>query len=482
MERLSGFDAWLLYGETPTVHMHTLKIAVVDASERPFSIERFRRTVGRRLHLLPLLRYLLVEVPYGLHHPMWLENSEVDLEYHIRPVSVPAPGGRRELDQVIGTITSTPLDRSRPLWEIHVAEGLEGGRVALVTKIHHALADGLASANLLARAVEHHSDEVLAEREMTRPDPVPTTGQVLRQAALDHGSQLRALPGLIGRTAAGVRRLRADPPPRPPTSAKVLRPVRTFLNRAISGQRSFATVSLPLPEAKAVSKSLGITLNDTILGLAAGTMRELLLRVEGRADDPLVASVPTSTDTSAERISGNKIGAMLVSLPTQLTDPVERCQAASQAAQVAKEQNRLLGPELMQEWLAYVPPKPFERYSRYVSRRGRADRAAVRMNVVVSNVPGPREQVFVSGLPLSEFYSVGPLWEGCGLNITIWSYVDQLNMSVLADREILPEPHLVTEAFCRAFDELRHAVGLPGATPASADALPPAPVGPDSPV
>jgi len=357
MERLSGFDAWFLYGETPTVHMHTLKIAVLDA-RRPFSVERFRRTMGRRLHLLPPLRYLLMDVPYGLHHPMWLQNCEVDLDRHIRPVTVPAPGGRRELDQVIGEITSTPLDRSRPLWEIHVADGLAGNRVALVTKIHHALADGLATANLLARAVEHHSEEVLAEDEMSRPDPVPTTAQILRQAVADHGRQLAALPGLVGRTAAGVRRLRAEPPQRPLTTANVLRPVRTFLNRAVSAERSFGTLSLPLPQAKAISKKLGITLNDTILGVAAGAMRELLLQAEGRADDPLVASVPVGTDMSAERISGNRMGVMLASLPVQLTDPLDRCREASRAARVAKEQNRLLGPELMQDWLEYVHPGP----------------------------------------------------------------------------------------------------------------------------
>jgi diacylglycerol O-acyltransferase len=474
VERLSGFDAWLLYGETPTVHMHTLKIAVVDA-ERPFSIERFRRTMERRLHLLPPLRYLLVEVPYGLHHPMWLENCDLDLTYHIRPVAVPAPGGRRELDQVISEITSTPLDRAKPLWEIHVAAGLAGDRVALITKIHHALADGMATANLLARAVEHHSDEVLAEREMSRPDPMPSGAQILRQAAADHGRQLKALPGLIGDTAAGVRRLRTQRPARPASSANVLRPVRTFLNRAISAERSFATLSLPLAEAKAVGKRLEITLNDTILGIAAGAMRDVLLQVEGQANDPLVASVPVGTDSSLSRISGNKIGAMLVSVPVQLTDPVERCREAGRAAAVAKQQNRLLGPELMQNWLEYVPPKPFEWYSHRVSRRREADKARVQMNLVVSNVPGPREQLFIAGLPLGEFYSVGPLWEGCGLNMTIWSYVDQLNVSVLADRAILPEAHVITDAYGRAFEELRHAVGLQGEAPTPADSLPPAP-------
>jgi WS/DGAT/MGAT family acyltransferase len=188
VQRLSGFDAWLLYSETPDTHQHTLKIAVLsDTADHPFDIEHLRRRMQRRLHLLAPLRYTLAEVPLGLHHPMWLENSDVDFDYHLREVTAPAPGGRRELEQVISWIVSIPLDRSRPLWEMHVVTGLADGRVALVTKMHHALADGVASANLLAKAVMHYPDEALAEYSPTGPDPVPSTSEVLRWAAVQAG-------------------------------------------------------------------------------------------------------------------------------------------------------------------------------------------------------------------------------------------------------------------------------------------------------
>ena len=155
MKRLNGMDAMLLYSETPNLHTHTLKVAIVDpGSDAEFSYEAFRRHLLRRLHLLEPLRYKLVDIPWHMHHPMWLENCDVDLDYHLHRVQVPAPGGRRELDAVIGDVASTPLDRSRPLWEFHVAEGLAGGRFALIGKIHHALADGVASVNLLARAMD----------------------------------------------------------------------------------------------------------------------------------------------------------------------------------------------------------------------------------------------------------------------------------------------------------------------------------------
>ena len=156
VRRLNGMDAMLLYSETPNLHTHTLKVAVINAAEfdGEYTFEVFRRTIQRRLHLLDPLRYRLVDIPWKLHHPMWLEDCPVDLDYHLRRVQIPAPGGRRELDQVIGEIASTPLDRDRPLWEFHFAEGMADDRFALIGKVHHTLADGLASANLLARLMD----------------------------------------------------------------------------------------------------------------------------------------------------------------------------------------------------------------------------------------------------------------------------------------------------------------------------------------
>ena len=157
MKRLSGWDAVLLYSETPTVHMHTLKLAVIDVSElkgRKFGIDEFREVIHGRLHKLEPFCYQLVDIPLKMHHPMWRENCEVDLEYHVRPYRVDSPGGRRQLDEAVGRIASTPLDRSKPLWEMYFIEGLANGRIAVLGKIHHALADGVASANLLARGMD----------------------------------------------------------------------------------------------------------------------------------------------------------------------------------------------------------------------------------------------------------------------------------------------------------------------------------------
>ncbi|MGH9061129.1 MAG: wax ester/triacylglycerol synthase family O-acyltransferase, partial [Acidimicrobiales bacterium] len=187
MKRLSGLDALLLYGETPNVHMHTLKVAVIelDADSREFGIEALRAAIHERLHTLDPLRYRLVDIPLKFHHPMWRENCDVDLNHHIRGWRLPAPGGRRELDEAIGEIASTPLDRAYPLWEMYFVEGLANGRVAVVGKVHHALADGVASANLLARAMD------LQPGPRTDPgsyvaDPAPGRAALMGSAFGDH--------------------------------------------------------------------------------------------------------------------------------------------------------------------------------------------------------------------------------------------------------------------------------------------------------
>src|SRR6201996_1082121 len=200
-------DAMLLYSETPNLHTHTLKVAVIDDADGGFDFDAFRLHVRRRLHLLAPLRYKLVDIPWQLHHPMWQEDCEVDLDYHLRKVHVPAPAGRTELDQVIGEVASTPLDRSRPLWEFHFAEGLAGGRSALIGKVHHALADGIASVNLLARAMDLE-DGPTDERDIDAAGVIPTTGDLLRAAGRDHVRQIAELPGLLRDATIGFTRVR----------------------------------------------------------------------------------------------------------------------------------------------------------------------------------------------------------------------------------------------------------------------------------
>jgi diacylglycerol O-acyltransferase len=461
LKRLNGMDAMLLYSETPNLHTHTLKVGIINAADfdGQYSFDVFRETVVRRLHLLDPLRYKLVDIPWRLHHPMWMENVDVDLDYHLRRVQVPKPGGRRELDEVIGEIASTPLDRSRPLWEFHFAEGLAQNRFALIGKVHHTLADGVASANLLARLM----DLAGSDREVaaTTARVLPTKRELLWEAQIDHFHQIAALPRLITDGVRGLSRLRQRSKEREdqPDMAKMFNAPPTFLNHVVTPVRTFATAALALGEIKATAKKLGVTFNDVILAMAAGALRELLLRYDGRADRPLITSVPISTDRSPDRITGNLIGGLMVSLPVHVDDPLERVRLISVSSTIAKEDNELLGPQLQARMMDYLPPPLAPALFR---RQGRRTAHNKLMNVAVSNVPGPRERGHIGGAPVNEIYSVGILSAGSAFNMTVWSYADQVDIAVLSDDQTFDDVHEATDAMVHAFAEIRRAAGFPG--------------------
>jgi diacylglycerol O-acyltransferase / wax synthase len=455
MKRLSGWDSVLLYSEAPNVHMHTIKVAVVeiDPDRRDFDIDSFRKVIGARLNKLEPFTYQLVDIPWKFHHPMWREHCEVDLDYHIRPMRLPEPGGRRELDDAIGRIASTPLERDRPLWEMYFIEGLANNRVAVVGKIHHALADGVASANLMARGMD------LLPTPESGPqitDPAPSKSQLVRSAFFDHLRQARKLPGTFRYTAQGINRVRRSSRKLSPELTMPFTPPPTFLNHRITPERRFATATLALADIKETAKLCGGTINDVVLAMSTGALRTLLLRYDGTAE-PLLASVPASFDFSPERISGNYFTGLMIALPADLDDPLARLQACHDNAASAKEAFHLVGPELISRWSAYMPPAATESFFRWASSRDGQNKV---LNLPISNVPGPRERGRVGGAQVTEIYSVGPLTAGSGLNITVWSYVDQLNISVLSDGATVKDPHEVTEAMVADFIELRRAAGL----------------------
>jgi WS/DGAT/MGAT family acyltransferase len=454
-------DAMLLYSETPNLHTHTLKVAIINAAEfdGEFTFDLFRRTIARRLHLLDPLRYRLVDIPWKLHHPMWLEDCPVDLEYHLRRVQVPSPGGRRELDEVIGQIASTPLDRSRPLWEFHFAEGMADDRFALIGKVHHTLADGVASANLLARLMDL-TDGTQHERDDFAVCAAPGRSELVKAAMRDHATNVAALPVLTRDAVRGFTKLRRRARERNdnPDLAKMFHTPPTFLNHVVSPGRTFATASVSLAEVKETAKHLGVTFNDIVLATAAGGLRELLLRYDGRADRPLMASVPVSTDPSPDRITGNEIGGLSVSLPVHIDDPLERIRLTSLATARAKEDYELLGPKLQGQMMEYLPPPLTPALLRWQSQRAKHNPL---MNVAVSSVPGPRRRGHIGGAPVSEIYSIGVLSAGSAFNMTVWSYVDQVDISILSDDRTFDDIHEATDAMVHGLDEIRSAAGLP---------------------
>ena len=258
-------------------------------------------------------------------------------------------------------------------------------------------------------------------------------------------------------TARGVQRVRRSSRKLSPELTRPFTPPPTFMNHKVDPVRRFATATLALADIKATAKHLGVTINDMVLAISAGALRKLLLRYDGHADNPLLASVPVSFDFSPDRVSGNYFTGVLVALPTDCGDPLERVRMAREAALEAKESHNLLGPELVSRWSAYFPPAPAEAMFRWLSNKDGQNKV---LNLPISNVPGPREYGRVGGALVTEIYSVGPLTAGSGLNITVWSYVDQLNVSVLSDGRTLEDPHELTDAMIDAFVEIRRAAGL----------------------
>jgi WS/DGAT/MGAT family acyltransferase len=461
VKRLNGVDALMLYIETPEVHMHTLKIGVLDVSKIDgYNFDVFRAVAFPRLQAMAPLRYQLVDIPLKLHHPMWVVNDGIDFDYHVRQTRVPAPGGRRELDQLIGEIASTPLDRSRPLWEMYVAEGLADNRIAIIHKVHHVLADGTASANQMARAMAPQSPtEVFGMFE--EPDIERTRTALLKAAGRDQVTLIRKLPRLLSETASGVSRVRRRSKQRGehPDLAKNFSPPDCFINHVVTPGRRFATAPLALDDVRETAKHLGVTINDIVLAMASGALRQLLLRYDGKADAPLIAGVPVSTDPSPERLAGNEFAYITPSLPVHVSDALQRVKLISTSTAIAKENHQLLGPTLLPAWLSYLPPALAPPVFRKQAQR--LESASV-MNLTISNVRGPRERGLIEGATVSEIYSVGPVVVGSGMNITVWSYVDQLAISVLTDDRTLDDPHEATDAMLEAFNEIRAAAGITG--------------------
>jgi diacylglycerol O-acyltransferase len=470
MERLTGLDAGFLYMETPSQHLHTLKIAVLDPSTIPggYRFERVKEVLAERIHLLPPFRRRLVTIPFGLHHPVWIEDPEFDLDRHVRRTAVPAPGGQAELDEVISEIASHPLDRSRPLWEVWVVEGLEHGHVGFVAKIHHCAADGVKAAELLTNVFDLEADAPAPLSDDTwRPEPVPSRRDLVVGALVDLLRELASLPSLVRRTLGGFvavarrRRTGALAPPLPFSAPKLA------FNRALTPRRIFSSTSLSLDEVKEVKTAFDVTVNDVVLAVCAGALRRWLEARRELPDRPLVAGVPVSTRTQEKGLLANSVSNLFTSIPVQLDDPVARLRAVHEVMKGAKEQHNLLGAEMLADWSELTPPKPFTAVVHLYSRLHLADRHRPPINLVISNVPGPTQPLFVGGARLVGIWSMGPILENIGLNVTVWSYLGQMNVGLVACRDAVPDLPRLTGYLHEALGELRKvAEGNHRATPA----------------
>lgn len=485
MRRLTGFDASFLYSESPTVLMHTLKVAVVVpppglSPEDRFA--RFHEELAQLLDRLPAFRRRVVEVPLGLNHPVWVEDPHFDLDYHLRRIAAPPPGGARELDSVIADIASHPLDRAHPLWEIWMVEGLTEGRLAFVAKIHHAVADGGASAAMLAavRAEDPRRAEwegAASTREAHAGEAIPGAARLVGEALLAQVARLREAAPLALRTALGgvavLKRFReaSTHPPIPFDTPK------TPFNQPLTPTRSFATTALPLARVKRVKDAYGVTLNDVVLALAGGALVRYLRGRGLEPDRSLIATVPVSIAEAGlePRLSGNQLSNVFMSLCTDVADPRERLARIHAISEAAKETHDRLGPNVLVEWAEFAPPGLASWVIRTYSQLELSRLHRPPANAIVSNVRGPSEPLSIAGARLEHIYSVGPILDGIGVNLTAWSYASELAFAVLAGREAVPDAHLIADALSDALAELEEAAGpaaAPGAAPAPAPRRP----------
>jgi len=472
MQRLSGLDATFLYMETPAAHLHVASTIILDPSTAPggWTFEKARSLVENRLPLLPPFRRRLVQVPFGLHHPVWIEDPDFDLDYHLRRAALPAPGGRFELEQFAADVMGRPLDRSRPLWEMYVVEGLEGGHVAVVSKTHHAAIDGVSGAELTVNLLDVTPEVVVfpPPDPPWRPDRVPTDAEMVGYALNSLARQPLAAVKAVHRTvemALNLRRRNRQPdvnaPPAPFQAPK------TLLNTSITPHRRFAMAEVALADIKQVKNALGGTVNDVVLALCAGALRRWLAdHGEAPAED-LVGFVPISVRTEDEKgAMGNRVSGMLVRLATTVENPVERLAVIRDGTKDAKEQDRAIGADTLSNWTEFAAPALAARAARLASSLRVWDRLSRPVfNLVISNVPGPRFPLYSAGARVLGIWPMGPIADGAGLNITAMSYLDSVNFGLVSCRELADDLDRLAGYLTESMGELLDAAQLLPALP-----------------
>ncbi len=466
--RMSGFDAGFLYLETPSVHMHTLKIAVLTPSPDN-TFENLIERMTERLPLMPPLRRRIVPVPFGLYHPLMVLAPTIDPARHFFLHDIGGEGSMEDLHRAIGEVCSTPLERDVPLWELHLCHGMADGRVAVVGKVHHAVADGLTASRMIATIMDvssaDHRPPAPVEPDDTLPDPSPPrqVGSALRDAVRHLAGiprllittlrQLFALLRYRRRTGAQVPKLVLDAP-------------RTSFNGPLTPRRTFASVTLSLADLKRARTLHAdiekLTLNDIVLAVVSGALRTYLAAHDEVPHRSLLAGIPVSLEGHLPRDTGNNLTNLCTTLATDVDDPAERLRTISSTTHHAKAMSQLLGSSLM-DWSQLTPPAPFAAAVRAYSHTQAARFFPPPFNVIVSNVPGPREPVKIGGAQLSEILSVGPLTEGIGLNVTAWSYLDRMHFSLLACPDLLDDVEALAAHFPDALAELL-GEPMPGAT------------------
>lgn len=465
MKSLSGVDAAFLHLETPETPMHVGSVSLFDLPPRyrgDFHAE-VRRQLARRLHLAPVLHRKLAPMPLQFANPVWVDDDAVDLDHHVQRVTLPPPGTMTQFDDCIGRLHAELLDRSRPLWRLHVIDGLESGQVGYFFKAHHAALDGQAGI-MLARTLFDLSP---------RPPPVPRAKRAmaaehpglveLGAAALRHDAGqivklvrhlpdvVRTLAGLFGPAKAGGApgRLRQNFAFGPPTP----------LNVPITAERGFAGLSLPLDALKALASARDVKLNDIVLALCSGALRRYLAHHGGIPKKPLTAAMPISLREAGNAEYTTQATMPLVNLHTHIADPLRRLRAIRDGADAVKAMVQQARGVVPMDFPSIGVPWVLHGLAELYGRSHLAGVMPVLANVVISNIPGPQVPLYAAGAHMSAYWPVSIVEHGLGLNITVISYAGAMGFGFTTARAAVPDAHRLTQALAEAFDELRARTG-----------------------
>ena len=495
MKQLSGLDATFLYMENANQFGHVSSLSIFqkpdDANYSPY--EAWRNQIAQRLHLLEPLTRRLVNVPLRLDHPYWIEDPDFDLDFHVRHTAVPPPGSDEQVCNLVGRIVGRPLDREHPLWESYVIEGLPDDRFAILTKMHHAAVDGVSGAELLMLMLDRtpQGDAIEPADTERKGEALPSNTEILARTAANlarkpgrllvlsartmrdlgratrnpvlraAGEQLReGLRGPIG-ALLNAGRKRESERDEVPSAAPSLSAPRTIFNRSITPHRKLVIRTASLDAVKAIKNELGATVNDVVMSVCAGALRTYLDEKDALPDQPLIAMVPVSVRTGEEVDKWtNRVSGTIATLPTTEADPIERVRKVHEAMNMAKEMFAALPAAAMMDFAQFPPPAVFTRASRMATRFELANRFQLPMNVTISNVPGPREPLYAAGSTLLHYYPVSTIVDGQGLNITVQSYLNNLDFGLVACSELLPDLERLGDAIIEDLELLVKTAGL----------------------
>ncbi len=479
MQQLTGQDSSFFYMETPRTPMHIGGIMIYDPSTTKSGKQGFKdilRAIEDRLHLARTFRQKLVEVPFNLDHPYWIEDKDFDLEYHVRHIRLPEPGDWRQLCIQAARLHSRPLDLSRPLWEFTVVEGLDAipglpkGCYAIVSKVHHAGIDGVSGVDLIEAIhdLEPYPEKVRAASGPWVGEREPTAVELMVRAQINAVTQpwrvaevlARSVPAL-GRLGAGLSRHQFE--------TASLTPPRTRFGRVVSAHRVVESRQFDLQEVRAMKGRVeGATVNDVVLTVCGGALRRYLEAKNELPDEPLVAMAPISVrSTEQKNTMGNQVSAMTVALGSHIADPLERLDAVHRSAAASKQMTNAVGAKLLTDYSQFIPSTTLALAARLYTQLGLGDQMNLPFNCVITNVPGPQFPLYCAGARLVTQHGLGPIYDGMGLIIPVFSYCGHINISITSCREMIPDPEFFADCLQSSFDELREACGVEAAAAAS---------------